>query len=554
MPLWGQNKQKVKVRSIFPTNDKLSIGDSVNQKTTKQIQEARNKIRTNSNTISKERVDESVLEFRKLNEASELGSPQLTNLNPLILYEKNELETVELPTKPEIVKPKLETATESYKKFKEQNLTTKYKSRKKISTVLGIIFVLVIISGLAGLSYFNIKRLENDCVETQKTSQKINLDIRQGCYYEIKNELWNFGYNYSHQVKEFKSRVTTFDNLNQEENENLKSKISSLNILLNQQDLPSNKTLLENKSTLEILTKEKETKLDEFKNLLNKTKYLDEALNNKKSYDELNSFGELGDSEKLKAIEALKKRIDEISKNTDPKRIDELLKYKYFEGNEWKDTYEKAKAGYENIKSDLLTMNYFGDPKANSVAIEIAEKRGFAKRMLVKDEGQLYNYEGQKLQKPILDALKELFNEMRDNKLKISLISGFRGIEEQTQIFDEEFKLASVAENGKEFTLQEIIDRKADNSITKTLETVALPGYSRHHFGYTIDVEEEGTDYKLFENTKSYEWMSKDNFYNIKKYGIIPSYPKGVNKQGPEPESWEFVYVGIKNTLTNPEI
>jgi LAS superfamily LD-carboxypeptidase LdcB len=250
----------------------------------------------------------------------------------------------------------------------------------------------------------------------------------------------------------------------------------------------------------------------------------------------------------------LKKRIDELSKKTDSKKLSELLKYKYFEGDEWKNTYEQAKSNYENIKNESITMDYFGDTKANAVAVEIAEKRGFTKRMLVKDESQLYSFEGQKLQKPMLDALTQLFKEMRANKLKIKIISGFRGIEEQSQIFDEEFKNASKAETGKEFTIQEIIDRKADNAITKALETVALPGYSRHHFGYTIDIAEDGTDYKQFETTKSYEWMSKDNFFNTKKYGIIPSYPKGVTGQGPEPESWEFVYVGTKNTLTNPEI
>lgn len=554
MPLWGQNKQKVKVRSIFPTDDKISIGDLVNQKTSKQIREARNKIRTNPDSISKEKVDESVLEFRKYNEIDELGQQSLTNLNPLIVYEKNELEILELPVEPEIPKAKIETAAESYQKFKEQNLTTKYRSKKKISNIFKTIFILLLIFVIGGLSYFNLKRLENECQEIQKTTEKIGLEIAQGCDHQIKDDWWNFGYNYFEQIKQTRKFAEDFEFLKKQENESLKSKISELNNLLSKKDNVISNNVDENKSNFEELIKEKEEKINEFTNLLNKAKYLDEALNDKKGSGELTTFDKFSDSEQLQAIEILKKKIEELSKKTDSKKLGELLKYKYFEGNEWKKTYEQAKTSYENVKAEFVSTDFFGDSKANAVAVEIAEKRGFTKRMLVKDEDQLYSFEGQKLQKPMLDALKGLLNEMRNNKLKITLISGFRGIEEQTQIFDEEFKLNSKVENGKDFTLQEIIDRKADNSIAKALETVALPGYSRHHFGYTVDIAEDGTDYKQFETTKSYEWMSKDNFLNTKKFGIIPSYPKGVNNQGPEPESWEFVYVGTKNTLTNPEI
>jgi LAS superfamily LD-carboxypeptidase LdcB len=38
--------------------------------------------------------------------------------------------------------------------------------------------------------------------------------------------------------------------------------------------------------------------------------------------------------------------------------------------------------------------------------------------------------------------------------------------------------------------------------------------------------------------------MSKDNYLQAKKYGWIPSYPEGAQQQGPEPEAWEYVWVG----------
>jgi hypothetical protein len=281
MQLWGQNKQKVKVRSIFVTDEKPLIGDSANQKTSVQIREARNKIRTNPNSISKEKIDESVLEFRKSNGINDYEQP-LVNLNPLIVYEKNELEIVNAPVI-EIVKPKIEEATKSYEKFKEENLTTKYKSRKKKSVLYKTVFTLLSIIAIGGLSYFNFKRLEGDCGELQKTAQKIGLQINQDCKYEIKDNWWNFGYNYSEQIKVLKNRIADLEFENQQENQNLKSKILTLNVLLDKKDnIISIDTLAENKLKFESLTKEKETKINEFNSLLSKAKYLDEVLHNKK--------------------------------------------------------------------------------------------------------------------------------------------------------------------------------------------------------------------------------------------------------------------------------
>ena len=221
-----------------------------------------------------------------------------------------------------------------------------------------------------------------------------------------------------------------------------------------------------------------------------------------------------------------------------------VTKFKTLEGNQWKELYEKSKLSYPNTKSEYGGLDYFGDPALNKVATDIALQRGFVKRSVVADESQMIYYEGYPIQKLMGDSMSKMFKEMRENGHSIIFLSGHRGIVEQSQVFGQEFTKQSFAILGHEASNEEILNRKADAVISKSLETVALPGYSRHHLGYTIDVTESGTYYKDFEKTGSYEWMSKDNFANLKKYGIIPSYPKGVQDQGPEPESWEFVYVG----------
>jgi LAS superfamily LD-carboxypeptidase LdcB len=224
--------------------------------------------------------------------------------------------------------------------------------------------------------------------------------------------------------------------------------------------------------------------------------------------------------------------------------------YKILEGNQWKEVYEKAKQSYPNTKSEYGGLNYFGDPTVNQVVIDISLQRGFTKRNIVDDESKLVNVEGYLVQKPMADALIQMFADMRANGHNIVFLSGYRGIPDQSSVFGTEFYNQSLYYFGREVSNQEILDRKADQVINKTLNLAALPGYSRHHQGYAVDLTEAGTYYRDFARTGSYEWMSKNNFENTKKYGIIPSYPKGVELQGPEPESWEFVYVG-KEFLSN---
>ena len=549
MPLWGQNKQKVKVRSIFFDDATLSNNNLVGPKTNEQIRATRQKIRTANVSIAK-KIDETVLEFRKNNET--IDENYQTNLNPLIVYEKKELEVNELVI--ETLKQPVPNVKIAYDEFKKNNLTSRYQSKKKRSFLIGLFLLLAVIGGLLGGSFWNIQKISFSCQSLLIRAKSFRIDSDDNADCSPKNPTWQnlltYGIEYSKQVEELEARVKLIEAENAKENESVKSKIFSLNTLLSKKNDPVNDSFAENKINLETLSKEKNNKLLEYSILLKKAIYLDEALDSKKSERELLSMKDLSESEKIQGIKGLKMRIDELSKKTDETKLKELLKYKIIDGNEWKEIYEKAKNSYDNIKSEIVNIDFFGNEKANAVAVAIAEKRGFTKRMMVSDESKLLPIETQRLQKPMADSLNNMFKEMKAQKLKIKLLSGFRGADEQAQIFNEEFKAESNRQIGREFTTQEIIENKADSVINNTLTSIALPGYSRHHFGYTVDLTQEDVDYQKFDMTASYEWMSKNNFYNTKKFGIIPSYPKGVSEQGPEPESWEFVYIG-NELLTN---
>ncbi len=130
-------------------------------------------------------------------------------------------------------------------------------------------------------------------------------------------------------------------------------------------------------------------------------------------------------------------------------------------------------------------------------------------------------------------------NEMKKNNISLHFVSGYRGADLQKNIF-----LRKLGNIDTSKILSGLYDKKIDKVLTRS----SIPGYSKHHSGYTVDFG-CGNDYLVysFAKTDCYKWMSENNFENTKRFGFIPSYPEGVGRQGPEPEPWEFVWVGVKN-------
>ncbi len=88
-----------------------------------------------------------------------------------------------------------------------------------------------------------------------------------------------------------------------------------------------------------------------------------------------------------------------------------------------------------------------------------------------------------------------------------------------------------------------------DADIDHVLATVAAPGYSRHHTGYTIDIRTPTHFLHDFANSEAYAWLAADNWAAAKSFGWLPSYPTGASVAGPDPEPWEFVWVGSINII-----
>lgn len=213
--------------------------------------------------------------------------------------------------------------------------------------------------------------------------------------------------------------------------------------------------------------------------------------------------------------------------------------YKIFTPEDFQQLYETII--YPNTDNLAEPPYITGDEAVDERIRAIAESRGYTLRSVPvasiqkADEPRLTVGSDDLLQEKSLVAWKELERAAATEGIPLKLNSGYRSIESQRQLFLNRLKTTGA-------TNATILAGKSDDAVVSVLRQAALPGYSRHHTGYTVDFV-CGNGVQSFEVTTCFEWLKKDNYLNAKKFGWIPSYPEGVDDQGPEPEPWEYVWV-----------
>jgi LAS superfamily LD-carboxypeptidase LdcB len=218
-------------------------------------------------------------------------------------------------------------------------------------------------------------------------------------------------------------------------------------------------------------------------------------------------------------------------------------KIKYFSGEEFLKLYENI--AYPNTQVLLGTPIITGDKNADKRIITIALSRGYALRsvpiapIIKTKEPNLASDD--LLQEKAYSAWLALKKDALKQNVPLKLNSGYRSVEMQRELFISRLKNTGVS-------VQKIASGNADSAVVDVLKQAALPGYSRHHTGYTVDLI-CGNGTQSFEVTSCFKWLSSNNYANAKKHGWIPSYPEGTDNQGPEPEAWEYVWVGKEAVL-----
>jgi len=212
--------------------------------------------------------------------------------------------------------------------------------------------------------------------------------------------------------------------------------------------------------------------------------------------------------------------------------------YPCYSGVEFLDLYDSFEKD-----SGLLTLGkyIYQEKDIDNYIKSYAERRGYQERVFVK-ESDIISFENVQTRPEVRDAYIAIRNEMLKEGIRLHLVSGYRSSTSQRSIFKK--KLGSV-------DITTIPLGSYDTEINKVLSVSSIPGYSKHHSGYAVDFG-CGNDYLVyrFAETECFDWMSAHNFENTKRFGFIPSYPEGVELQGPNPEPWEFVWVGedfVKN-------
>lgn len=166
-----------------------------------------------------------------------------------------------------------------------------------------------------------------------------------------------------------------------------------------------------------------------------------------------------------------------------------------------------------------------GSPEVDARIRLLAEARGYQPRLPA--IGPLSVVDGQLLQPEAAAAWEQLKAAAGAEGHHLRLVAGFRDIDTQRSLF-----------------LRRLGGR-SDAAVEATLRWSAPPGYSKHHTGYAIDITERGSRAGRFASSAAYAWMAGNDYFNAKRFGFLPSYPPDIVLAGPEPEAWEWLYVGV---------
>lgn len=230
---------------------------------------------------------------------------------------------------------------------------------------------------------------------------------------------------------------------------------------------------------------------------------------------------------------------------TEDKQVKEAPKttIQNFSAEAFKDLYNTF--AYPNTQEITEPPAITGNPEADQRIQELAEARGYALRSVPvspiskTNEPQL---DSDDLLQPLaLSGWQDFELAAQRAGIPLKLLSGYRSVEYQRDLFTQRLAAAGA------YTA-DIANGIADAKVQKVLATTAPPGYSRHHTGYTIDLScHPGGQFVVFKTSACFDWIKAENYKIAKRYGWIPSYPDGTDTQGPEPEPWEYVWVGVES-------
>ena len=192
-----------------------------------------------------------------------------------------------------------------------------------------------------------------------------------------------------------------------------------------------------------------------------------------------------------------------------------------YTGNQFAELFDTAQL--PNLRELDPLPAITGDATRDAAIRDAAEERGYELRPVPSEP--LPWVDGFQLQAEAVAAWESLQSASGDAGVPLLIVSGYRSVDDQRVTF---------------------FDRVARyGSVEAALAWVAPPGYSKHQTGYAVDITQSGWDRTGFVGSPAFAWLTADNYAVAKAHGFIPSYPPDADCQGPNPEPWEFTYVGV---------
>lgn len=186
----------------------------------------------------------------------------------------------------------------------------------------------------------------------------------------------------------------------------------------------------------------------------------------------------------------------------------------------------------------------FNNQAVSDRIYKFAVEKGYKERMDA-SVGDLKGADGYQMRQTAKNALDQLAIAAKKDGYEIELKSGYRSSDDQKKIFEDKLQELCNQKFNTDCTIADLAAGKHDDLILQRLTKSSVPGYSKHHTGLAADVGEPNQGaLENITNTKLYKWMIDDNYFNLKRFGFIPSYPDGGKNMGPFPEPWEILYVG----------
>jgi LAS superfamily LD-carboxypeptidase LdcB len=144
---------------------------------------------------------------------------------------------------------------------------------------------------------------------------------------------------------------------------------------------------------------------------------------------------------------------------------------------------------------------------------DIAKRTGYLEQYPEIGSAETVEYQGQRLHKDAASAFDNMRQAAIKDNVKLQVISGFRGIRAQADIFE-----------GKGGGLP-------------AAEYSAPPGHSQHHTGLAIDINSLQPS---FRTSKAFSWLKEHG----SEHGFMLPYGNINGDLGPNNEPWHWVYVG----------